>query len=167
MKITHLFVSICTTLFWVAICAIILVAPLTIYLAFVHDVTILILTAGASMISFMLTITHGGFNTVPSILWRFRRNVDTRIIEIDGRYAAQFRLVGNAWMYIHGEPGHVLWTAWIPDVSTREFLVGTKRRAEQYLETFAAEIADGLKTPASMPEVLTSYRIINGERVKK
>lgn len=167
MKITHLAVFTVAALVWTLFCAFQLLLPLTFVLGFTCDPWFFGLCLIVAVLCIPLTLFWGGFNTVPSLFWRFRRNLDTRIIEVNGHYAAQLRLIGNKWLYMDATKGDVLLTCWEPEICGYNILLKEKRDAEKYLDNLAKEVHDGLKFAEPAPEILTNYQIINGERVKK
>lgn len=51
-------------------------------------------------------------------------------------------------------------------MSAHKLLLKDKKDAERYLDQLAKEMSEGLKSAVPAPEVITTYKIINGERVK-
>lgn len=99
MKITHFLLFTFASLIWLLICAFQLSVIASLVISFVVSPWFLFYTAVCGFLSIGITLFWGGLNTVPSLFWRFRKSLDTRIIEVDAegrKYAAQIRLIGNA-----------------------------------------------------------------------
>ncbi|MNE02501.1 hypothetical protein D3C80_949790 [compost metagenome] len=167
MKITHVAMYFIAAIFWTAFCLFQLLLPVTLYAGFTCHPAFFGIFCVVAILCIPLTLFWGGFNTVPSLFWRFRRNLDTRIVEVNGHFAAQVRLIGNKWLFIDATPGDVLITCWEPEMCAYNILLKNKRDAENYLDQLAKDVHRGLKFAEPAPEILTNYQIIDGERVKK
>lgn len=167
MKISCMFGYTISAIWWLLVILIQLSVPLTIYLGLTEDSRFLILTVILFLLAAVVTVWCGGLNTVPSILWRFRKNLQTRIVEVGGYYALQIKVLGG-WIYVdasEGETGAVM-TAWIDDLSAYTFLLNKRSQAEKYLVRLQEDIASGLKPTVHPPEVIATQTISRGNIVK-
>ena len=168
MKISYFIAFTVATIWWLFTIAIQLMVPLTFYLGFTEHPGFFGLFAAFLMCAALATGFCGGLNTIPALAWRFRKEVNTRIIELEGKYAVQMKVFGG-WIYVDASDKDFSFvgTAWDPDFSARNFILKRKSDAEDYLVNLGKYLADGLKECAPVAEVLTNQSFINGTRVKK
>ncbi|MNC01646.1 hypothetical protein D3C75_490000 [compost metagenome] len=167
MKISY-FIGFTIAVFWWLFTILLqLLVPLTFYLGFAEHPGFLALCAGIAMCAALATGFCGGLNTVPALIWRFRKEVNTRIIELEGKYAVQMKVLGG-WIYVDASDRDCgfVGTAWDPEFSARKFILKRKSDAEDYLVNLGKYLADGRKESAPMAEVLSNQSFINGTRVK-
>lgn len=167
MKISYMLGYTISAIWWLVVILMQLSVPLTIYFGIVESAQFFIMTIVLFMFAAVLTVWCGGLNTVPSIMWRFRKNLQTRIVEVGGYYALQIKVLGG-WIYVdasEGETGAVV-TAWIDDLSAYNFLLNKRSQAEKYLVRLQEDIASGLKPTAHPPEVIATQTISRGNIVK-
>lgn len=167
MKITHGIFWLIGLAFWLFCITIQLLVPVTFVLGFTESSGFFGMSAFFAFIGFLIMIFPGGLNSVPSIVWRFRRELPTRIIETRKHYALQIKLFG-CWLYVDATPDAMtVCTCWNPELSAHNFLVSSRKDAERYLDKLSKEIKDGFKDSEPAPEVLVQSSLIKGERVKK
>lgn len=167
MKISYLFGYTLAAIWWLFAVCVQVAVPLAFWLAFTEHAAFFGLGLILTLIAVALTAYSGGLNAVPSILWRYRKNLQTRIIEVGGYYALQIKVFG-LWIYIEaseGENGTVM-TAWAPDCSAYPFVVSKRKDAEKYLVRLQEDIADCFKPNEHPPEVLATQVITRGNIIK-
>lgn len=167
MKLSYLLGYTLSLIWWLFVVCVQLLVPITFVLGVTEQLGFLGLCALLTVCAAPLTAWSGGLNTVPSIVWRFRKNLQTRIIEQGGHYALQIKVFGG-WIYVDasdGETGSVM-TAWIDDCSAYPFLLDKRSKAEKYLVRLQEDIADGFKSTGYPPEVISTQVITRGNIVK-
>ena len=167
MKLSYMIGYTISAIWWLIVVAIQLSVPLTVYLGIVEGAQFFIMTIVLFMFAAVLTVWCGGLNTVPSITWRFRKTIQTRIVEVGGYYALQMKVFGG-WIYVdssEGETSEVM-TAWIDDISAHDFMLNKRSQAEKYLIRLQEDIASELKPTIHPPEVIATQIITRGNIVK-
>lgn len=167
MKLSHLFGFTLSAIWWLVVVFIQLLVPFALVLGVVEHAGFLGLAAALLIVAAPLTAWSGGLNTVPSIVWRFRKNLQTRIIEVGGYYALQIKVFGG-WIYVdasEGETGAVM-TAWFDDLSAYPFLLSKRKDVEKYLVRLQEDIANGFKPTEHPPEVIATQTITRGNIIK-
>lgn len=167
MKIPYLFGYMLGALWWLVVVCVQLSVPTMVWLAITEHPLFLLAGLALALIGILLTAVSGGLNTIPSILWRYRKNMQTRIVEVGGEYALQLKVFG-LWIYVEcseGETGAVM-TAWFPDLSAYPLLVSKRKDAEKYFVRLQEDIADCFKPTEHPPEVLATQVITRGNIVK-
>lgn len=167
MKISYLLGYTLSAIWWLIVVCFQLLIPLTIVLGFTEGTGFLGCAALLAVVTAPLTAWCGGLNTVPSIVWRFRKNLQTRIIELEGSYALQIKVFGS-WLYVdasEGELGNVM-TGRFDGLSAYPFILDKRSKAEKYLLRLQEDIAQGCTTTQCPPEVIATQTITRGNIVK-
>ena len=167
MKLSHFLGYTLAAIWWLVVVVIQLLVPFALVLGVVEHPGFLGMAAALLVLAAPLTAWSGGLNTVPSIVWRFRKNLQTRIVEVGGYYALQIKIFGG-WIYVdasEGETGSVM-TAWFDDCSAYPFLLNKRSQVEKYLVRLQEDIANGFKPTEHPPEVIATQTITRGIVVK-
>lgn len=167
MKFSYLFGYTLSAIWWLIAVLVQLLVPFTFVLGVVVHPGFLALCAITALCAAGMTAWCGGLNTVPSIVWRFRKNLQTRIIEQGGLYALQIKVFGG-WIYVDASEGEVgaVMTAWSENLSAYPFLLNKRSQAEKYLVRLQEDIAEGFTTKEHPPEVIATQTITRGNIVK-
>lgn len=167
MKISHLIGYGVSAIWWLFVVLVQISVPVTFYYGIAGDSVFFVATVILTIFGAALTVWCGGLNTIPSIVWRVRKNIETRIVEVGGYYALQIKVLGG-WIYVdssYGETG-IIATAWCDDISAYDFLLNKRSMAEKYLVRLQEDIAGSLKPTCHPPEVLASKTISRGTVIK-
>lgn len=167
MKLSYLLGYTVAAVWWLIVVCAQLCVPLMLWLGFAVNSLYLLAAAGMFFACGLITAVSGGLNTVPSILWRCQNTLQTRIIEVEGMYALQMKVLG-LWIYVETSEGELstVMTAWYPDISVYPFLVSKRKQAENYLLQLQMDIAEGVSASQHYPEVLNTQVITRGNIIK-
>lgn len=160
MKISHVLGYTLSAIWWLVVVIIQLAVPITLIAGITIDAGFLALCAILALVAAPLTAWSGGLNTVPSIVWRFRKNLNTRIVEHEGTYALQMKVFGG-WIYVDGSDGETnsVMTAWIDDLSVYPFMLSKKTKIVAYRDRLEQELRDGFNVPKQAIEVVSEQVI--------
>lgn len=160
MKISHLFGYSLAAIWWLFVVLIQLLVPITFVLGVIDSAGFFAMSAILALAAAPLTAWSGGLNAVPSIVWRFRKNLQTRIVELEGAYALQMKVFG-CWIYVEtseGETNSVM-TAWIDDLSAYPFILSKKSKVVVYRDRLEQELREGFNPPKHAIEVVSEQVI--------
>lgn len=160
MKISYVLGYTLSAIWWLFVVIVQLSVPTALLAGVVIHPGYNALAIGLAILAAPLTAWSGGLNTVPSIVWRFRKSLQTRIIERDGSYALQMKVFGG-WIYVDGSDGETnsVMTAWRDDLSAYPFILSKKTKIIAYRDRLEQELRDGFNTPKQAVEVVSEQSI--------
>lgn len=160
MKISHVLGYTLSAIWWLFVVIIQLSVPIALIAGITLHAGFLALCAILAIVAAPLTAWSGGLNTVPSIVWRFRKNLNTRIVEQEGSYALQMKIFGG-WIYVDGSDGETqsIMTAWCDDLSVYPFILSKKTKIVAYRDRLEQELRDGFNVPKQAIEVVSEQII--------
>lgn len=160
MKISYLFGYTLSAIWWLFVVLIQILVPVTFVLGIIDSSGFFGMCLILTLAALPLTAWCGGLNTVPSIVWRFRKNLNTRIVEQEGVYALQMKVLGG-WIYVDASEGETnsIMTAWIDDISAYPFMLSKKSKIVGYRDRLEQELRDGFNVPKHAIEVLSEHVI--------
>lgn len=108
-----------------------------------------------------MTFPLGGLNAIPALFWRFRKNIETRVVQVEDKYALQMRLFGR-WFWV--DVNYVDWihVVWTPDLSVGDFYVG-KKTIQRYEEHLGIYLQSGFADHDSV-ESIRRGTYVRGEK---